>query len=175
MNIQWLKLFDKVIVALLGVAGLLMGCNIVFETPAEYGMPHADFVLKGTVTSAATSQPVKNIQVVRPFWEYGYGYEGGYAAIGDTVYTDENGKFAFEFDGLPTMKYQLKLKDIDGQENGGQFVSKEIEGEFTKADQEKKGNDRWYDGKFVKTRNVLLDWEDAVVPMYGVRPAPFQP
>ena len=83
----------------------------------------------------------------------------------DTIYTDENGKYAFNGSAW---KYQLKFEDIDGEENGGLFQTKEIEGGFTQADLVEKGDGRWYDGKFVKTEDVKLEKIDVVVvPMYG--------
>jgi putative lipoprotein (rSAM/lipoprotein system) len=167
---KWLKLFDKAIIALLGFTGLLSSCYIVIEEPAAYGMPSADFVLKGTVTDGASSQPIRNIRVVRPFVEYAYGPEGiGYTQAGDTVYTDKDGKFAFEYgDDSFIMQYRLKLEDIDGVENGGKFRSKDVEGEFTEVNRDR--------GKFVKTQNITLDLDNNVpVPAYGIRPAPYQP
>ena len=155
---SFFRLFDKIIVLLLSTVGVFSACNTMPEYGmlVEYGMPHADFELKGTVTDE-TSQPIQNIRVVHQF-----GYENSYS---DTIYTDENGKYAFNGSAW---KYQLKFEDIDGEENGGLFQTKEIEGGFTQADLVEKGDGRWYDGKFVKTEDVKLEKIDVVVvPMYG--------
>jgi putative lipoprotein (rSAM/lipoprotein system) len=160
---SFFRFFDKIIVLLLGVAGMFSACDNVEDMPVEYGMPHADFELKGTVTDKATSQPIQNIRVVRPF-----GYEDIYGGIpGDTIYTDEDGKYVFAFVGFPSEKYQLKFEDIDGEENGGLFQTKEIEGEFTQADLVEKGNGHWYEGKYVKTQDVALERIETEAPLYG--------
>ena len=164
MKKSFFRLFDKIVVLLLGCAGILTSCDQYVD---EYGMPHADFELKGAVTSKATAQPIQNIRVVRPYFP---GLELGYTP-GDTVYTDKDGKYAFAFGGW-LEKYQLKFEDIDGEENGGLFQPIEIEGKFTQADQVEKVKG-WYEGKFVKTENVTL--EPVNTPEYGVLPTSYRP
>jgi len=170
---SFFRFFDKAILLLLGSFGMFSACNLI-ETPVEYGMPHADFELKGIVTDDATSQPIKNIRVIRPhFLESEYDHlPPEYKLFGDTVYTDENGKYIFEYNGMGK-QYQLKFEDIDGMENGGLFQPKEIEGKFTQADQVKKGSG-WYEGKFAKTQDVALD-QMCCVPEYGVLSTSFRP
>ena len=162
---SFFRLFDKVILLLLGGFGMFNACDTML---LEYGMPHADYELKGIVTNDATSQPIRNIRVVRPHFP---NVELEYMP-GDTIYTDETGKYAFAFGGL-IEKYQLKFEDIDGPDNGGLFQTKEIEGEFTQADRVEKGNG-WYSGFFVKTEDVVLE-QVVNVPEYGILPTRFQP
>ena len=173
MKKSFFRLFDKMIVLLLGGFGMFGACNVFTsgdmpeETPVEYGMPHAAFVLQGTVTGKVTAQPIQNIRVVRPF-----GYENQY---GDTTYTDENGKYAYLFGDFPEIKYQLKFEDMDGEDNGGRFQTKEVEVQFTQADQVEKGQG-WFYGKFVKTEDVALDPEEFYAnPEYGILHTSFQP
>ena len=156
--------FDKVILLLLGGFGLFSACNIgnnrstIIDTPVEYGVPHADFELKGIVTNAATSQPIQNIRVVRSLLPESKPEGEDTPIPGDTVYTDKDGTYAFAFGGFPgfpDMNYQLKFEDIDGKENGGLFQTKEIEGKFTQDDLEEVGSG-WYSGLFVKTEDVAL-------------------
>ena len=163
---SFFRFFDKIIVLFLSSLGVLTGCGSHLD---EYGMPHASFELKGTVTDNVT-QPIQNIRVVRPF-----GYEDIYGGIpGDTIYTDKDGKYAFAFEGFPSQKYQLKFEDIDGEENGGLFQTKEIEGEFTQTDLVEKGKG-WYDGKYAKTQDAELERIEMPVPEYGVLATSFQP
>ena len=167
---SFIRFFDKIIVLLVGVSGVFSACdkeNIIDTVPVEYGMPHANFELKGTVTDEATSQPIQNIRVIRPHFP-----DSELESIpGDTIYTDEDGKYAFAFGGFPKEKYQLKFEDIDGEENGGLFQTKEIEGEFTQADLVEKGKG-WYDGKYVKTQDAELERIEMETPLYGC-PASF--
>jgi putative lipoprotein (rSAM/lipoprotein system) len=169
MRTKCIGFFDKVIILLLSAVGFLTGCDkIGGGIVAEYGVPNADYELKGTVTDKTTSQSIQNIRVIRPVQSPEYG---------DTTYTDKDGKYHFVFNDFPndTNTYQLKLEDIDGGENGGEFITAEVEGVFTKNDQVEKGNGHWYDGKFVKTHDVVLNRQEMAVPEYGVLPASFKP
>ena len=164
------KFWDKIILLLLSFPGIFNSCNpFGGEEPlCEYGMPHADFVIKGTVTDEASAKPIPGIRIVRQV----------YPDYGDTLYTNTEGNYIFEFGDFPYEKnaYKLKIEDIDGEENGGEFFSKEIDVEITKADRIQKGNGHWYDGKFEKIQNIgLLNWADAVHPEYGVFPVAFKP
>ena len=121
------KFFDKIIVVVLGFSGLLYSC--------EYGTPAGEYVLKGVITDKETHQPIQNIQV-------------------QGEYTDADGKYVI-YNHSPY--FYLRIDDIDSFENGGYFHSKEIEGQFTQADQVEPGDGSWYLGKFVKTQNIELE------------------
>jgi putative lipoprotein (rSAM/lipoprotein system) len=167
MRTKCIEFFDKVIILLLSAVGFLTGCDeIGGGNVAEYGVPNADYELKGTVTDEITSQSIQNIRVIRPVQSLEYS---------DTTYTDKDGKYHFVFNDFPNDTYQLKFEDIDGGENGGEFITAEVEGVFTKNDQVQKGNGHWYDGKFVKTHDITLNRQETIGPMYGVLPAPFKP
>ena len=140
-----IKFFDRIIVLLLGCLGLFCGCekyNVdMYGMPVEYGTPSGEYVLKGIITDKETSNPIKNIQVVR---------------YRDTIYTDTEGKFIMlSYGGFS--KFHLKIEDIDGEENGGDFQSEETDVEFTQADQVEQGDGNWNEGKFVKTLNIELE------------------
>jgi len=171
MNKSFVKFFDKIIVLLLGFSGVFSSCESTpwgNEDPVcEYGVPHAEFEIKGTVTNKANSQPIQNIRVIRQIHEN----------FGDTLYTDSDGKYTFEFQDFPHSEnvFHLKIEDIDGGENGGLFDNQEIDVKITKADQVKRGNGSWYNGKFAKTQNIELERIDIAYPEYGVFPATFKP
>ena len=148
-----IKSFDKIIVVLLGFLGIFNSC----ERPCEYGVPHGQYEFKGIVTNKETSDPIQNIQVV---------------TYRDTVYTDNEGKFTFNVISPP---FSLKVEDIDGEENGGDFAMQTIDVKFTKADQVEKGDGKWYEGKFVKTQNIKLEKKGTVHPEYGMPATTFKP
>ncbi|MCL2131715.1 MAG: radical SAM-associated putative lipoprotein [Lentimicrobiaceae bacterium] len=158
-----IKFFDKIIVVLLGILGVFNSC----EKPLEYGTPHANYEVKGVITNKETSKPIQNIQVIRQIHQ----------EYGDTLYTDADGKYVFAFGDFPYKDnvYRLKIEDIDGEENGGDFVTKEIEVKITQADQIEKGDGNWYDGKFSKIVNIELEKEPVFVPLYGVKSTTFKP
>jgi putative lipoprotein (rSAM/lipoprotein system) len=133
-----IKFFDKIIIALLGLTGIVY--TSCMYGVSEYGVPHGEYELKGTVIDKETSKPIPNIQIVRERW--------------DTIYSDSNGKYVFN--GMLS-NFHLTIKDIDGEENGGYFESKEMDVKFTNADQVENGDGHWYTGKFVKTENIELE------------------
>jgi len=168
-----IKFFDKIIVFLLGFSGVFSACDIYgpveYGPFVEYGMPHADYKLKGVITDKETSSSIENIRVIR--------HTNSEWIMNDTVYTDAEGKYAFEFVDFPPLPEKgllLKVEDIDGEENGGFFESKEIDVDFTQVEKVEKGDGRWYAGKFVITKNIELNRID-VHPEYGVFPATFKP
>lgn len=54
-----LTTYAKIITALLSIVGYLTGCQIINDPKDEYGVPSADYVIKGKVTDAITNQPLK--------------------------------------------------------------------------------------------------------------------
>ncbi|MCL2650837.1 MAG: radical SAM-associated putative lipoprotein [Candidatus Azobacteroides sp.] len=171
MKRTFVKFFDKIVVLILGFSGVLCGCDNPTDeygpVYAEYGMPQADYVIKGIVTDEKTSNPIQNIRVIRQV----------YPEYGDTLYTNSEGKYALEFGDFPPWQdntYRLKIEDIDGEKNGGYFEPKEIDVTVTKTDQVEKGDGRWYEGKFVKTQDVELERKYSVA-LYGMPSATFKP
>jgi len=127
--------YDRLIAILLGILGTSTAC-----LTSEYGVPHGDYKVLGTIIDQTTGQPIQNIQVTSNRY-------------GDTIYSDAQGKYDVTF--VDNYQNFLKIEDIDGEENGGEFGTQEINIEFTKADQVEKGKN-WYEGKFVKTQNIEL-------------------
>jgi putative lipoprotein (rSAM/lipoprotein system) len=109
--------------------------------PEMYGTPYGEYELNGVISDKETSLPLQNIQVVIPQY-------------GDTLYTDSDGKYVLH---SGSHEFYLKIEDVDADENGGHFESKEMKIIFTKEDQVKKGDGEWYEGSFVKTENIKLE------------------
>lgn len=140
------------VLSLLGCLALLTGCDYIRESLiVEYGTPTADFELKGIVTDKQTDKPIEGIQVVRlnpssDLWE-------------DTVYTNLRGKYEFHFQdfSVADQYFEIKVEDVDGSVNGGEFktTTKDVYIEDYNWIKEPEGN--WYDGKAVKTQNFELD------------------
>lgn len=149
MKKRAIKLYDKFVLLVLSFLGLFTSCN--FAT--MYGTPYAEFEVKGSVTSKETKQPIEGIRVIRPMFEYG-----------DTTYTDANGRYLISFrrDGglyeLEKDTTDLKIEDIDGVKNGGEFETKEFSVSFADAEviKEKKRKNPWYEGKASKEVNIEL-------------------
>ena len=133
--------------ALLGFSG----CEYIGR--CEYGCPHADYKLQGTVTDAQTKQPVKNIRVV--FCSGGLDAEYSYK---DTLYTDESGKIERDYPSMTIdhTRLQVLLEDIDGDENGS-YETLLLEKENLPVKQVKKGDKHWYQGAFTITADAELN------------------
>jgi putative lipoprotein (rSAM/lipoprotein system) len=70
----------------------------------EYGVPHATFVVIGTILSEVDSTPIQSIRVVMEH---------------DTVYTDPSGRYRVENSGFPDNNTLLvQFEDTDGATNG---------------------------------------------------------
>ena len=138
-----IKFFDKIIVLLLGIVGVFTAC-----VATKYGMPEADFEIRGVVTDKATAKPIQNIRIIN---------------LGDTLYTNSEGKYILKFrDGLwyseiSETVYHLNVDDIDGEKNGGEFESQEIDVKFTDTDQVKKGRGKKTAAKYAKMQNIELE------------------
>jgi len=139
-----IKFWDKVIVVLLGIAGVFSSCN---KPKPVYGVEVPEYPslykLNGIVSDKETSQPIPNIRIVRQY--------------ADTIYSDAEGKYIST--GL-SPEFYLKAEDIDGEANVGDFATKEIKVKFA--------ND-----EFVKTQNIELE-KKLPIPAYGVPQAPFK-
>jgi len=136
-----IKFFDKIIFLLLGFLGMFYSCKSAGEM---YGVPSADYEIKGTVTDKENAQPIKNIRVIHQRYR-------------DTIYTNAEGKYAFIYMGGLLDRLNLKVEDIDGEENGGEFETKEIDVVITETDKVKKGKGEWDSGTYVKTQNIELE------------------
>jgi putative lipoprotein (rSAM/lipoprotein system) len=151
-----IKSFDRFLLVLLGLIGFLTGCSIINPIPVEYGTPHADYEMKGTVTDSLTAAPVQNARIIISQTLN----QGDLVAPRiDTLAlkeTDSTGKYDilvqdFPIDGIT---FQVTVVDIDGTANGGDFVSQEKDVIFKQSDLT--GGKSWYDGKGVKVIDFKL-------------------
>ena len=135
-----LKISNSVLSSLLFILGFSTSC-IFFG--AEYGTPNADFVIKGTVTSEDTNQPVPQIKVKIEY---------------DSVYTNQNGKYEIIHNAFPeSQDILIQFIDTDGEANGGLFQQLDSIVEFTNP--KFKGSKHWYEGKTEKEVDISLGKE----------------
>ena len=59
-----IKTYGKIITLLFALLGIGTGCEKPLPVP-EYGVPAADFIIKGKVTDKESKKPIKNIAVIR--------------------------------------------------------------------------------------------------------------
>ena len=124
------KLYRKILAALLtmlGFSSTVTGCWAAPEYGVnwnEYGVPSADYKVKGVIKSEADDNPINGISVVLKA-EYVY-------KIGSAL-TDNSGYFIADAHAAPAVNIiYVELTDIDGKENG-LFETKVVEADFTNA------------------------------------------
>ena len=135
-----IKFFDKIILFILGFSGVIYSC-------AKYGMPETEYEIKGVVMDRQNSKPIQNIRIVR----------GNY----DTLYTDSKGEYSFRYYEFGN-NTNLKVEDVDGELNGGDFQTEEFVVNFTDIDMVKKAKRNKSGDKYVKNLNIKLTKKDAV-------------
>ncbi len=118
--------------------GLCTACDDK-ESPVEYGVPHATFIVNGNVKDEASSENIKNIRVVLNT---------------DTTYTDESGNYQVSYSDFPVdQSYTIEFEDTDGTENG-EYEALDSTVEF--KDSEYSGGSGWYSGETEQELNVTL-------------------
>lgn len=134
----FIKILNSLLVAL-GFSTFFSCCMYGTPTPdypCMYGTPNMDFKVSGKVTDD-NSNPIAGIKV---------SYEGKDGIV--EIYSAKDGSFTAEGNG---MSARLRLEDVDGPENGGEFVTKE---ELVKVEKVSDGNG-WYKGRF-EAENVTI-------------------
>jgi len=142
MNKPLIKFFDKIIIVLLGFVGL---SSIIYSC-AKYGAIAPEYEINGVVTDKTNAKPIQNIRVIRQ----------EYQEYGDTMYTSPQGIYVFKSWFAPTSVH-LKFEDIDGEANGGEFETQEIDVKITDADLVKKGRGNKTADKYLKIQNIELE------------------
>lgn len=144
------KRINLLISSLLAIIGFTNACDS--GRGMEYGTPHADFIVKGTVTSEIDKIPVKNMKVVI---NTDTTRTGSFQFQADSVITDEKGYYQVKISDFPSDHYyKISILDVDGPQNG-QFQETDTTVEFKNA-AFKGGDGDWYAGMTEKELNVSL-------------------
>ena len=119
----------------------------MYGTIVEYGCPYADYVVKGSVTDEV-GNPIQGIKITAP---NGSDLDSQFNQI---VQTDAKGNFTLkEFSSM--RGHDMIVEDIDGEANGGEFLSDTIFVNSLPKTQTEKGNG-WYTGKFDVKADIKL-------------------
>jgi len=147
------------IIAMLGFAG----CDKI--AAEEYGVPHADYTVKGAVIDKATGKPIKGIRVGYSPYFYvtpEYGVRQTPYQPKSHVLTNDKGEFVlkdnFTRGGLQVIDnvlvFPVFVEDIDGALNG-LYESELLQVDFSKATKSGKPKS-WYEGEYTVTQNIEL-------------------
>ena len=157
MKVRFNRWYNAVLTALLSMLGF--GCSgeepmDEYGTPImEYGAPYADFVFKGTVTDEAGT-PVKGIKTSL---KSVFDNENEHYVFGlDSVETDVSGSYQLKYVGMQDRSLKVIVEDIDGEANGGEFLSDTLDIDYKKAVQTKKSDENWYEGAYEISQDIKL-------------------
>ena len=147
MKVRFTRWYNAVLTTLLSMLGY--GCSLdepeMYGTPLEYGVPHINYILRGVVTDGA-GNPIQGIETKF------YGDLNG----GNPTKTDANGNYQIQALIYPSLHgCKLIVNDIDGEANGGEFLSDTIDVETLPKDWVEKGNG-WYQGMYESTANIQM-------------------
>ena len=148
MKVRFNRWYNALLTMLLSMLGFESCSSTKGEVPVEYGCPYADYIVKGTVTDEAGA-PIQGIKITAP---YGDVLSSQYS---QTVLTDASG--AFTLNEFSSRRGSLmRAEDIDGEANGGEFMSDSVDVRGIKDTKLiEKGSD-WYEGKIEVTANFKL-------------------
>ena len=156
MKVRFNRWYNVVLTALLSVLGF--GCSS--DEPEEYGTilmeygtPYADYIFKGTVTDEAGT-PVQGIKTsLKSVFEN----DNEHYVFGlDSVETDVSGSYQLKYVGTQDRGLKIIVEDIDGEANGGEFLSDTLDIDYNKAVQTKKSDEFWYEGAYDISQDIKL-------------------
>ena len=159
MKVRFNRWYNAVLTALLSILGF--GCSSeepmdMYGPPVEYGTPQADFILKGTVTDE-TNTPVQGIKTsLKEVYKHDL-VTNTYGV--DSIQTNESGNYQLKLGKESNFfKENVKLivEDIDGEANGGEFLSDTLDIDYSKAVKVGEGDQRWYEGTFEVVTDIKL-------------------
>lgn len=157
------KSFIRGINFLLATLLTLLGFSKCTEPEVEYGVPNADYTVKGTIVNKADAKPIKGIRIgfsrvyPEPVLMYGVLPQPYISIKADT--TDSNGAYKltenFTIGQIQDDVLTVFVQDIDGTENGlYNDTTIQVDYKNLKATG-KKSN--WYEGEFTKEMKIEIN------------------
>lgn len=136
---------NKILFSILGILGFSSACKNILPV-AEYGVPVAEYILQGKITSAENTNPVKGIQVIMAN-EYRYN---------DTAYTDSDGNYCTSSVDYPeNLTFQIFVNDVDSTLNGS-YQNQTLSVTFS-SDDLSGGDGNWDSGSATKILNIVIN------------------
>lgn len=143
--------FSKWLFGLLGIS--MTGCSVnSCETiKCEYGVPHAEFEVKGKVIDADTRNAVTGVSVTLHEVRYNNGKNTPEKYPMDSTVVNTNGEFTLYGNGFPNDVMFVKVKDLDTQSDGN-YPEKVVEISLQNTEQ---GTGSWDNGTY--SSDVLIE------------------
>lgn len=157
MKVKFNRWYNAVLTALLSMLGY--GCSSTEEPldmygpPVEYGAPHAEFIIKGCVMDESGT-PVQGIKTsLKTVFESNNIH---YALGVDSVQSDVSGHYQLKTTDRKSQYDKVIVEDIDGEANGGEFLSDTLDVDYNKAVKTKDGDGKWSLGIYEIIQDVKL-------------------
>lgn len=156
MKVRFNRWYNAVLTALLSILGFSCSVDEPDEYGTilmEYGVPYADYLIKGSVTNEA-GQPVRGIKTSL---KSVFDNENEHYVLGlDSFETDYSGYYQLKYVGTKDRSLKLIVEDVDGEAHGGEFLSDTLDIDFNKAVQTKESDEFWYEGAYEISQDVKL-------------------
>lgn len=144
---QWLRISNRLLSGAMALLGF-SACGSNGDYPIEYGMPHADYEIKGSVTDEAGTR----LSGMRIITKTLIGEVGDQPYLRDTVATDAAGAFVLEKkDETSEGRYRVICEDPAGN----------YQTDSTEVKMTPKGGKGWYQGSDSKEVNFELKKKNA--------------
>jgi putative lipoprotein (rSAM/lipoprotein system) len=152
IHLKFLKSTNALIVLLISILGFSTSCKEE-DQARMYGSPHADFIIKGNIVSAADNNPIPDIIVEMRIVQKIVG-EQDYIRLAGTGFSGDNGDYRVKDNSGYNLTYQLKYTDTDGALNG-QYETLDTTIVF-KDPIFTGGDGQWYSGYVEKEVDIKL-------------------
>jgi len=138
---RFYNISNVVIWGLLALLGFSSSCNKTPNWSAEYGTPHAKYIVNGKVSAKADNTPIEKVRVIMS---------------GDTAFSDSNGNYQVSGTTFPdSQTFQIDFKDMDST---AKVTYKELDTTVQFNDPKfVKGDGHWYAGETSQELDVELD------------------
>jgi putative lipoprotein (rSAM/lipoprotein system) len=150
---KFLNLANKILLILISLLGFATSCEKFSDSLVEYGTPHADFIINGTIKSKQSNQGIQNIKIA-------VSEIANLNSEGNVVYeiitnSKIRGKFVLKYTSFPQKQsFLVKIRDIDSTKNGS-FMDKDTIISFSEVNFQE-GDGHWYRGKTEQTIEFFL-------------------
>ena len=144
------SLLSRLCAAVLALLGFASCQEIIGNFRDEYGSPTMDYKIIGTV-SDEEGNAISNIRVT--------------TSDRDTLFSNEKGKYETRIFERRYFFPSLVFEDIDGDANGGTFLSDSVSKQEvweSPRKQLQKGDGNWYKGTYEYTVDVTLKKQEKI-------------
>lgn len=144
-KLRWLRTCNGLLSGALALLGFTACDSIGGDTPVEYGMPHADYEIKGKVVNKETQEAIGNVHVIMKPMD---GKEVNPSAVYDTLRTDSEGAYQYEYSNFPQDGFRIVCQDPSGT----------YQADSTEVTMNPEGGDgHWYQGSDSQEVNFELE------------------